>query len=423
MEHVTKVFKMRPRAPVDETYKIAEYKGLSKLTNLLLERGFFRREYEEEDLTKHTPDSLYWAKHVILQKKLIDSLHHKDLFGHLYYQIFNDMRALGADDEMTRKLSIALNKMLEALNDISLAWLKYIGENNDQMANNIEYLSGDDDTRKKMDSIVTSDPSKILNSINLNTISTVIDGKWKSALGPGIINLFGMIHALTYAKMYELGNEATPNIIERYVRLYSNMRVFHLFTVFIIDLGRIIQDKGWRIIDYTIIFSDVLNRKELKDYIGQFIDQGTVFGLSSEVVLKLNTELKSFPAKTIPIAKAMEIFSTSLLGSTLEMEDTRIADIRKSVKGENIGSGLIVPGPSNLGSDLGTPPASVINNNPQLTTEIINNDPNLLQSDTEDIESPSSTDKEATDTETLFNIEIVVFLALIVLVALFFLLR
>jgi len=36
VEYVTKVFKIRPRAPMYKGYKIAEYKGLSKLLSLVL---------------------------------------------------------------------------------------------------------------------------------------------------------------------------------------------------------------------------------------------------------------------------------------------------------------------------------------------------------------------------------------------------
>jgi len=366
---------MIPRAPVDKVYKVMKYENLSKLLSLVLERGFFRQGYEEEDLTKHTPASLDWAKQVILQKKLIDALDGKDLFGHLYHQIFNDMRALGADDDILRRLGIILNGMIIALNNSSAIWLEYIGEDNNLMGNNVEYLRGDAAKRKSMDNIKAHGPSKILNDNSLEGIYNVVYDDWGRTIGPGILNLFAMIHALTYAKMYELGDKATSDIIERYVRLYLNMRVFHLFAVFIINLGIIPQDKGCNITDYTTFLSGILSTEELKDQITRLVGQKSVAELCDEISMKLRPKLEYLPGHDVPIIKAMGIFSTSLLGSILKVEDTGIANIHELAKGKNIDGGLIVPG------------------------------------------SPRSS------TGMLFNIGVVVSLALIVLVALIFLLR
>jgi len=433
IDHITKVFQKRPRTPVDEAYKIAEYKGLHKLLSLVLERGFFRREYEEEDLTKHTAGSLSWAKHVILQKKLVDSLHHKDLFSHLYYQIFDDMKALGADENIFSWLSTTLNSMLEALNSISLAWLKYIGEDNDQMANNVEYLRLDDDTRKKMDLIWSPDLLKILNSDGIIDIYDITYSNWRSTIDPEIRKLFIMIHALTYVKMYEPGNEANSDIIDRYARLYSNMRVFYLFTGFIFNLDRIIQDKGCQITDYITVLSDILIISEFRRQIGQLIIQTSGNVPCNEIYVELESKLEPFPGQNFPIISAMQILSTSLLSSIFKVEDTGMADIHKLVGVEkidcglivpgspnlgsglivpgspNLGSGLIVPGPSNLGSGLKTVTlqGSAANDIPQLPTETSNND----------LKPPRSR------SSVLVNIGVVVSLALIVLVALLFLLR
>jgi len=373
VEYVTKVFQKRPRAPVDEVYEIVEYKDLHKLVSLVLERGFFRREYEEKDLTKHTPDSLYWAKHVILQKKLIDSLHHKDLFGHLYYQMISDMRALDASDETLSRLRTILNSMLIALDDISLRWLEYIGEDNDQMANNIEYLRTYADIENNMDNAEASDPSKILDEDKLRDIYDSMYNRWALTLGPKIHDLFAIIHTHTYVKMYELGNEATPGIIERYVRLYSNMRVFYLFAEFISYLGVIPQKKECEIIDYITMFSNILSTDELKDRIILLIG----YTSEDELFMEISTELESISrllyVQDLPMLKAMKMLSASLLDSIFIVDDIGIANVRKLAIGEEIHNGLIVPGSSSSSSDLETP-GSAINDDSQFPTEMSNSE-------------------------------------------------
>jgi len=376
---------MRPRAPVDEAYKIAGYEDLSKLTNLLLERGFFRRGYEEEDLTKHTPANLSWAKKVIFQKKLIDALDGKDLFAHLYHQIFNDMKALCAGDDVLRKLSATLNKMLTLLNSSSAIWLKYIGEDNDNKVNNVEYLRGDADTRMAMDNNPkATGSSKILNSNEYIDINKNLSSYWNRFNGE-IRDLFIMVHSLTYAKMYELGDKARSDIIDRYVRLYSNVRVFLFIAKLIVDLDKIAQDIGGQMVDNIASFSNILTKREIEDHIGQFIGQKSVLELYDEILTKMCTELasphnKDILNQRIPTMKAMRILSGTLLISIFEVQNVysvtgAMTNIKKLVK---------------------------------------NDDPKSTYSSSNYTSSRSTTDKRAMYIEFLAIIGVVLFLALIV---------
>jgi len=375
VKYVTRVFQKRLRAPADETYKITEYKNLSKLLSLVLKRGFFRQGYEEKDLTKHTPDSLVWAKHVILQKKLVDSLYGKDLFGYLYHQMISDAKALGAGDDILGNLSTTLNWMLASLNNFSVTWLKYIGEDNDQMANNVKYLRADADTRKSMDSIEASGLSRILNNSELSDICKVIDSIWAFNLNPMISNLFAIIHELMYTKLFELGAEAMSDTFRKYTRLYSNMRVFYLFARLISNLDKVAQDKGHRIIDNVTMFGDILSTEEFKDQIGQLIGQTSEVKLCNEISMKLKSKFKSLLVESITMIKAMEVLSASLLGSVLKMEDPVIANamanIDKLVKGEEIDSDFFVSVSSSSSSDIETL-GSTTNDGSQLLTEMSN---------------------------------------------------
>jgi len=280
IEHVISVLEKRPQAPENEIYKVVKHENLTKFYNYVLKKGFFHQGYEEKDLTKHTDDSLGWIKSTMLHEKLISALDGRDIFSYLHNQMISDVIALGADNNIVRSLSYSINKAIIGTESTLKMWVRYLGEDNPLVDDNIRYLTGDEETRKRIGGGHMAQSTRylqgkhVLNSSNFSKIIKGVTNDLKS-LGDMISEIFTLLHSFTYAKIIRSDDTTRLDIMKKYDGLYSNLRIleFSIWPMARLDLIVCREMSTTKTCGVVDICEKKLTMKNLRDQIDQEIYQ------------------------------------------------------------------------------------------------------------------------------------------------------